>query len=109
MKAKILLIAAFCGCVFVTMPGHAHAVITTTTTTDHSYDFPNSEPSVSSSSSMTNDCPPTYMNGGGGGNDESSFEGYDRWGNETTYDNHSDAIASGGTGNMVDRGPEHKR
>lgn len=73
-RNKLLLTTAICGAAMMGMPVAAQAAITTTTTTIYSYDFPDSEPAVSATSSTSNDCPPVY-NGGGGGDGGGGFGG----------------------------------
>lgn len=133
VKTRFLLTTALCGLTVIGIPTISQGAITTTTTTTHSYDFPGSSPSVSSSSSISNTCPPVYSGGdrpnnggndrpnggvsgrptGGGSNgddsdDDSSFLGYDKYGNETTYSTISDAIASGGTGEWVSQSAQYE-
>lgn len=71
-RNKLFLTTAICSAVVLVSAPFAQAAITTTTTTTNSYDYPDSSPTVSSSSSRVEDCPVQYSDSGGGSSDGGS-------------------------------------
>jgi hypothetical protein len=93
MKKYLLLTTAIAGMNIVAMPSQADTRYITTTTT-YTYDFPDGDPVISTSTSELNSCPPVYYGGNGNAGGETSGGGMGGYA-DTDGDGYGDTATEG--------------